>query len=758
MKGYWHIPALGIALSFLAILLESKWFIALFFFWILLLFYHQRLGKITVLISLTLSIFTYSYIPVLDRPPEDENFTSDKSAFTGRITSPIGESESRIAFEFNDQASGHKYLIVYFKNRPTGHHNLKYGASCTVYGKPVLPDAARNPGQFDYQKFLLGRGITYQIVIGSLENLECSGSSFLSNVYQLRTDLIQFVQNEISPETAGWLNALVLGDDTQISEETTELFQRWNLSHILAISGLHVGLLVGLFYFLLVKMNVLTKEKAQWAVIFILPLYALIAGGEPSVIRASAMVFLFMIANKMNWKFSITDVLSIVFITLILWDPYIVYHIGFQLSFAVTLGLLLSKKWLSQSNDSFFAVLKISFVSQMIILPLQVEYFFTFQPLSILLNLIVVPYFTLFVIPLMFFMLLSAPLAGFLISYIDRLFVHIHELFMLMIQAIDQMLYFPWVIGSFPLAGTFVYYAVLLILMGKLETERQNRAFLYGCCLTALLIIITCRPYLSPAGTVTMLDIGQGDAIVIELPYRQGVILIDAGAKMSFENDTVSDAAFKQIIRPYLYSRGISEVDAAFISHEDTDHMGSLQYIIENKMVNAVVVSEYYSFSEQMTATLSDNGTAIVRVSPEEAITIADQTFHVLAPSRDKASTNENSLVLYTAMGGKTWLFTGDIGSGTERELINAYPELQADVLKVAHHGSSTSTDPEFLENVQPEYGLISAGENNMYGHPHKAVLDKLEKENIRIIRTDQNGAIQFYFYGSEGTFLTYLP
>src|SRR5699024_4092333 len=275
---------------------------------------------------------------------------------------------------------------------------------------------------------------------------------------------------------------------------------------------------------------------------------------------------------------------------------------------------------------------------------------------------------------------------------------------------------------------------------------------------TALLIIITCRPYLSPAVTVTMLDIGQGDAIVIELPYRQGVILIDAGAKMSFENDTVSDAAFKQIIRPYLYSRGISEVDAAFISHEDTDHMGSLQYIIENKMVNAVVVSEYYSFSEQMTATLSDNGTAIVRVSPEEAITIADQTFYVLAPSRDKASTNENSLVLYTAMGGKTWLFTGDIGSGTERELINAYPELQADVLKVAHHGSSTSTDPEFLENVQPEYGLISAGENNMYGHPHKAVLDKLEKENIRIIRTDQNGAIQFYFYGSEGTFLTYLP
>ncbi|WP_010531051.1 DNA internalization-related competence protein ComEC/Rec2 [Lentibacillus jeotgali] len=756
MKGYWHIPALGIASSFLAILFENKWFIAVFFFWTLFLYYHKRLGKATIFISLTFTIFTYTYIPVLEKPPEDENFTSEKSSFTGRIASPITESESRIAFEFNDRASGHKYLIVYFTDGSEGHHDLRYGATCTIYGKPEIPDGASNPGQFDYQKYLLGQGITYQIIIGSLKDLECSGSSFLSNIYQLRAGLIQFVQNQISPETAGWLNALVLGDDTQINDETTELFQRWSLSHILAISGLHVGLLVGLCYFLLVKMNILTKEKAQWAVIFFLPLYALIAGGEPSVLRASAMVLLFMIANKINWKFSVTDVLSIVFITLILWNPYILYHIGFQLSFAVTLGLLLSKKWLAQSNIAFFAVLKISFVSQMIILPLQVEYFFTFQPLSILLNLIVVPYFTMFVIPLMFFILLVFPFAGFLVSYIDQLFVTTHELFMQMIHVIDQVLYFPWVIGSFPLTGALGYYVLFLIFMSRIETRRHNQAFLYGCYLTLLLITITLRPYFSPAGIVTMLDIGQGDAIVIELPYREGVILIDAGAEMSFENNTVNDDVFKQIIRPYLYSRGISEVDAVFISHEDIDHMGSVQYIIENDMVNAVIVSEYYQFSDQLSAALSGHGTEIIRSSPGESITIGEQKFRVLAPIRDKASTNENSLVLYTMMGGRTWLFTGDIGSETERELINVYPELRADVLKIAHHGSSTSTDQQFLEIIQPVYGLISAGENNMYGHPHNIVLDKLARENVRTIRTDESGAIQYYFNETDGTFFTY--
>ncbi|TFJ94058.1 DNA internalization-related competence protein ComEC/Rec2 [Lentibacillus salicampi] len=758
MKGYWHVPALGIAVSFLAVIFENIWFLAVFFLWLLYLYYDQRLGKIAILISLTCSIFAYTYIPELEVPQEDEAFTSHQSTFTGQITSPISESEARIGFELKDEESDRKWLIVYFKDDQDGDHDLKHGASCTIYGQPELPEEGRNPGQFDYQKYLLGQGITYQITVDSLESLDCSGSSFLNNIYQLRSRLIQFVQDEISPETAAWLNALVLGDDAQIDEETTELFQRWNLSHILAISGLHVGLLVGLFYFLLVKMNILTKEKAQWVMIFFLPFYALIAGGEPSVLRASAMVLLFMLANKMNWKFSVTDVLSIVFIMLTLLDPYMLYHIGFQLSFSVTLGLLLSKNWLSQTSISFFSILKISFVSQMIILPLQVEYFYTFQPLSILLNLIIVPYFTMFVIPLMFFMLLLAPMAGFLISYIDRLFVHIHEVFMVFIQFIDQTLYYPLVIGSFPLAAAIVYYVLFLILMEKLERKQQKQAFKLGCYLTALLIIIVIKPYFSPTGHVTMLDIGQGDAIVIELPYRKGVIFIDAGAKVAFDSDEPSDNIFKQVIQPYLYSRGISKVDTTFISHADTDHMGSLQYMAESGMVDNVVVSQYYAFSENVTEVLADIGTEVIRASQEEAVTIGGQTFYVLGPIRDKQSANENSLVLYTAIGGKSWLFTGDIDSDTERELLNRYPELHADVLKVAHHGSKTSTDPVFLQKLQPIYGLISVGENNTYGHPHASVMNALKEANISIIRTDQNGAIQYHFSESEGTFSTFLP
>src|SRR5699024_7899784 len=139
MKGYWHIPALGIAAGFLAVVSESKWFLAVFFFWLFYLYYHQRLGKVAILISLTFSIFAYTYIPELEKPAEDETFISNHAMFTGQIASPISESESRIAFEFTDEASNDKFLIVYFKDNHDVSHDLKYGAECKIYGEPELP-------------------------------------------------------------------------------------------------------------------------------------------------------------------------------------------------------------------------------------------------------------------------------------------------------------------------------------------------------------------------------------------------------------------------------------------------------------------------------------------------------------------------------------------------------------------------------------------------------------------------------------------
>ncbi|WP_164668552.1 DNA internalization-related competence protein ComEC/Rec2 [Virgibacillus doumboii] len=760
MKGYWHFPVLGIVSSVFTVIFHSNWFILCFCLWILILYYTERLGKVVVLLSLTFSFFFFFYIPDLDlHIKETVSDTTQQTKLAGRVVSSINETENKIDFVLKDEHSERKVIIVYFKkDLKKLEHNLKYGSSCTIYGKQELPSTSRNPGQFDYQKYLLSQGITHQVVIDSLDSLDCRGSSSLNKIYSARADLINYVTKRLSPETAAWLNALVIGDDSMLSEDTIELFQRWSLSHILAISGLHVGLIVGLLYFLLIKLNLLTKEKAQWLIIFFLPFYAFLAGGEPSVWRASLMVLVFMIISKSNFKFSVTDVLSIVFIVLIVLDKFIVYSIGFQLSFSVTLGLLLSKNWLAQTNISFLSILKISFVSQMVILPLQITYFSNFQPLSILINVMVVPYFSIFVIPLMFFILLLSPVAGFLIPYIDLFFSHVHQIFLASIDFIDQIGYFPFAIGSIPPFATVLYYGTFLIFMKRMEQANLRQAFMYGCLLTGIIVAVAIRPYFSPVGTITMLDIGQGDAIVVELPYRKGVILIDAGAKMSFGDSEATDQVYKQIIGPYLFSRGIRKIDALIISHEDTDHMGSLPYLLGDIGVQKMFVSNYYDFNEQHAAIVNTSNMQIERVSPNQEIVIGGHPFMVLSPDRDKQSTNENSLVLFTSFGGLSWLFTGDIGKDTETELLSAYPDLMVDVLKVAHHGSNSSTDKQFLKQIRPVYGLISVGINNVYGHPHQEVVTSLKEMGIEILRTDKHGAIQFHFNEDRGTFSTYLP
>src|SRR5699024_229047 len=238
--------------------------------------------------------------------------------------------------------------------------------------------------------------------------------SWLGYIYNFRTFLLQSAADKLEEETYQWFSALILGDDNALENETIDLFQRWGLSHILAISGLHVGIIVGLIYFIFVRFSITTKEKAQVIIMIFLPIYAILAGSEPSVLRASFMIVVVLLFHRYQIRYQYADVISIIFLLLILYDPYIVYHIGFQFSFAVTFGLLLSHQIMRDTSSNLKKMIQISFISQMVILPLQLYYFSILEPLSILVNVIVVPYFSLFVIPVMFFLLLMLPLPSIL--------------------------------------------------------------------------------------------------------------------------------------------------------------------------------------------------------------------------------------------------------------------------------------------------------------------------------------------------------
>lgn len=759
MNGYWHFIALSIAISAVTIIYGNYWIILGFMAWLFYLYLFRGLRWTTVLCSSLFFLFFMFYIPTPDTQSNEVTpELQDNTPMIGTITTPLKETPTYTQFIFQEENTGNEMLVYFFKNN-TGNAspqltsiNAEYGQTCEINGTIDPVEHATNPGQFDFNDYMDRQGIDGQMVLKSSTDINCTGSHPMSYIYSLRSSIVAFAHSHLSDFSAAWVTALLFGEDSFLSDDTIQLFRYWGLSHLLAISGLHVGLIVSLLYFILIKLNIFTKERAQNVMILFLPLYALLAGGEPSVWRASTMVLLVLLFHKRKIRMTMTDIFSLVFIGLLIVDPLLMYHVGFQLSFIVTFGLLLSKNWLMQSENPIFLVIKISFVSQMMIVPLQIGYFSVFQPLSILLNIFVVPYFTMLVIPFMFILLVTSPIP-FLGNTLDFMFKLTHNGFMDIIHLVDKVADYPFILGSFPFLFAISYYVFFFIMMRRMEMKQNISAFFYGCLLVFVLIGLTLKPYLSPEGRITMLDVGQGDSFVIELPYRKAVILYDAAATVSFKDWKPTDTIYENVIKPYLYSRGIHEIDAIILSHEHIDHMGSVEFILNDFHVKKIVTEHFYENTEEIQKKWDKNPTPMYKFKQGDRFTIGGQEFLVLSPEYDQGSANENSLVLYTVFANKKWLFTGDMEARAEKHMRNAFPELNVDIYQVAHHGSDTSTSEELMDILKPEYSLISVGRNNTYGLPSEKVIDTIHNANSMILRTDKHGAITFRFKHDKGYF-----
>ena len=761
MKGYWHIFAISVTCSILTVYFNSYIFLIAVVLWLLYLYYFYQLEQKPFIFALLLYMFFSFYIPSVSEGVYNiSNDVEQEIQINGKIVSPVKTTPSKTEFIIQNERNKERMLAVIFHNSDNEHPQVfPQGATCFIQGTITVPEGATNPGQFDFPLFLKKQGFNYQLIIPTVDQIECDGHTFFSIINKTNSTLNNQMKKNASTYTSAWFQALILGNRTFLDEEIIDLFQRWGLSHILAISGLHIGIIVAIFYFIFINFQLTTKEKAEWFIICMLPFYAIIAGGQPSVLRASLMVVLIIFFKKFKWRLRLVDSVCIVFIILILFDKYIVYNIGFQFSFLVTFALILSKEWLFQTNFKSLQLLKISFISQLVILPLQVAYFHTFQPLSIILNVLIVPYFSLFVIPFMFVLFLTSFFPSIIFSFIESIFLITHKMIIYLLQNIDQVLYYPFVIGEYPETYACLYYIILFIFMKYLQEVNLKKAIAYGALFILFIICLTVRPYFSSIGVVTMLDIGQGDAFIIELPNRKGVFMIDAGASISFTEKKPSSKVFEQIIKPYLYSRGIQQIDAIFLSHEDIDHIGSLTYILKEFHVDSVIVSDLFEIEKEMELAIKNSNTFLQRVSFNDRIKIKGQSFQILGPKVNNGSSNENSLIVATTIGEKGWLFTGDIGKETEKQILSDLENMSIDVLKVGHHGSDTSTDEQFLNTIRPEIAFISVGRSNRYNHPADEVIELLKRKNINVFRTDHHGAVQYYYKRDKnvGTFWTFL-
>ncbi|GCF72556.1 hypothetical protein BC2926_00970 [Bacillus cereus] len=278
------------------------------------------------------------------------------------------------------------------------------------------------------------------------------------------------------------------------------------------------------------------------------------------------------------------------------------------------------------------------------------------------------------------------------------------------------------------------------------------------------LFICTCHyvsPYFRESGSITFLDVGQGDAILIRLPYDKGVYLIDTGGALHIKKEAWQEKKHEfsvghDILIPFLQKEGIKTIDKLIVTHGDADHIGAAQDLLSSITIKEVVFGRKDQDAVLEKALKKQALAKRVKVSvvgEGESWRVNEAEFFVLAPKGKEKGENDSSVVIWAKLGGLTWLFTGDLEEEGERLVVSTYPELRADILKVAHHGSKTSSTEPFLSLVQPGVAIISVGERNRYGHPHKEVIEGFKKDGIEIWRTDKQGAISYVFKGEKGTF-----
>jgi len=271
---------------------------------------------------------------------------------------------------------------------------------------------------------------------------------------------------------------------------------------------------------------------------------------------------------------------------------------------------------------------------------------------------------------------------------------------------------------------------------------------------------------MNPYGQIVFLDVGQGDSIFIKMPYNQGNYLIDTGGVMPFEKENWQQrgSSFdpgKKIVVPFLKSEGIRTLDKMILTHGDADHIGGANAILEEIEVKQLIIpriSDRSDLEQSSINTAREKGTDVYLAGMGTGWKTAQGDFLILNPSESMGERNDQSIVLQAAIGGKKWLFTGDLGIEGENTMVRKITDFDIDVLKVGHHGSKYSSSDLFLERTNPDFAVISVGEKNRYGHPGEEVIKRFEERGIRIFRTDKDGAIIYKFTGNSGTFTTQFP
>lgn len=622
-------------------------------------------------------------------------------------------------------------LLCHIKKDKKSSELLKYGDEIQFTAKYEVPDIARNEGGFDYKKYLKTKDIkgivtvTQNEIIKTAENRE---ASIKTKIHNFKINLIQKIKKTLHNEVAGVCIGLLLGDKVEILPEIQNSFRQSSLSHMLAISGAHVSyLLLGLGTFLnLLKLH---KRWSKLVIILFLIFFMVLIDFTPSVTRACIMCILTLLAEITFQKSDTYQNLAISNFIILLFNPYALLDIGFQLSFGGTIGILFfvnqhqakSKNKLLQYIKQ---TLKVSIAANLILFPIIIYHFNTVSATFLISNLLATPILGISIILGMFFILaliIYTPIAN-IVSYFLTPILQ----FLIQIAKWTSQIPLSQILLPTPKIWQIIIYYSMLFLIFKYNFKckdtllYQKRKIIY-MVLICILMLPYFKGYIPASYTkISCIDVGQGDSFFIQTPSKK-TILIDGGGA-----DVGNFDVGEKTLLPYLLKKGIMKIDYILVSHLDTDHCAGLFTILEKLKVSQIIISKQGKMSnnfKQLIDIIKKKKINVIVVKAADKIQIDKNCYFDILFPQDKLIMqnvlNNNSIVAkFCIQNNKkeeiaSMLFTGDIEKIAEEQILQMYTsvnKLESTILKVAHHGSKTSSIEPLLQVVKPKIAFIRSG------------------------------------------------
>jgi len=729
--------------------------------------YKRKIALIFPVFAIMGAIFIANSLtpsdPLLEEVAQRHGFVRIEGTVEDVSTTRTGRqrvSIRTIAFRIGPSQDVHQSTLGIVAYLPEGEV-VSLGQRVLVSGYLLPLDGARNPGSFDEEQFLRSRGIEYKIFAEAVSAYEV----ILTPTMHIRNSGVRLsaVFDEVLPSwAAGIMKAMIVGDRTSLDNEVREMYRSVGMFHILVVSGLHVSILAIALEKSLAFFGVGIKRRSLITIIFIV-LFVILTGAGVATVRAAIMGIALVISGLVGYENDTPTSMSLAAIALLLFQPLFLFDPGFIYSFSVVLALSIGTpptdkalSMLAARYQKFAPFLNNWYVKKYLAgtLAANAAYFivnawlfYEVSPVSPLVNFVLLP--SVFFVIVLGFAIAIIGIFGAVGLFIANILAFPLWLLLTIYDfVIGWSLRLPYatiVTGrpSYIVMATSIAAIVAFIYIMYADKDIVKRLRIVAITMlvgfSTSFIAARTNPYIN----ITFLDVGQGKSTVIS--QGGSAVIIDGGG--TFGRDVGENVGTHTLV-PYLNYRGVAQA-TAIASHNHRDHaLGLVEAMYAGRIEHLILARansepDYYMYEMMQNAAVA-MGISITYVSAGDVIEFGAMRIYTLFPHDERAfrETNNNSLVLRLVHGDNSILLTGDIYTSAEEHLVARGAHVGVDILQLAHHGSRTSTSDIFLEATNPQLAIISAGRNNMFGHPHPAVINRLHEHDVPFYNTASHGAV----------------